>query len=370
MPSKPRQVVINGKFLSGVPTGVHRVAEELIRHAKTIVDQDPEIASQIELELWIPHNAEANAKHMNMPFRVVGPLTGNLWEQITLPTRARDRMIVSLCNVGPMLSREAVTMFHDAQVHLAPDSYSLPFRLWYRLHQPISGARHRKILTVSHFSREQLERVGVAGLDKTAVVHNGVDHVLAIIADDGIQDRLGLNRESYVVALANTQPHKNIGLLLKAFSRPELKSTKLVLFGSARAADFVAAGHMVPGNVVFAGRVSDAELRSLYAHALCIAFPSLTEGFGLPPLEAMSAGCLVVGFAGGGGREYARPANGLWCSEDDVESVIHALARALDMLEDRPRLAGEYVAQGLDTARRYSRDRTRRALARTLVKIG
>lgn len=94
------------------------------------------------------------------------------------------------------------------------------------------------------------------------------------------------------------------------------------------------------------------------------------EGFGLPPLEAMSAGCLVVGFAGGGGREYARPANGLWCSEDDVESVIHALARALDMLEDRPRLAGEYVAQGLDTARRYSRDRTRRALARTLVKIG
>lgn len=294
MASNPRKVVINGKFLSGVPTGVHRVAEELIRHARTIIDQDPEIASRIELSLWIPRDAVANAKHMNMPYRVVGPLTGNLWEQLTLPMRARGRTILSLCNVGPMLTRDAVTMFHDAQVHLAPDSYSLPFRLWYRLHQPISGRRHRKILTVSHFSREQLERVGVAGLDRTAVVHNGVDHVLSTAPDDSILRRLGLGGEPYVIALANTQPHKNIGLLLKAFSRPELEGAKLVLFGSARAGDFVAAGHAMPDNVVFAGRVSDAELRSLYGHALCIAFPSLTEGFGLPPLEAMTTGCPAI----------------------------------------------------------------------------
>ncbi|AJA11290.1 putative glycosyl transferase group 1 [Sphingopyxis fribergensis] len=294
MPSKPRKVVINGKFLSGVPTGVHRVAEELIRHAKTIVDQDPEIGRRIELSLWVPRNGEAKAKHMDMPYRVVGPFSGNLWEQITLPLRARGRTIVSLCNVGPMLTRDAITMFHDAQVHLAPDSYSRPFRLWYRLHQPISGRRHRRILTVSHFSREQLERVGVAGLDKTAVVHNGVDHVLSTVPDDAALQRLGLGDEPFVVALANTQPHKNIGLLLKAFSRSELEGTKLVLFGSARAGDFVAAGHVVPANVVFAGRVSDAELRSLYGHALCIAFPSLTEGFGLPPLEAMTTGCPAI----------------------------------------------------------------------------
>ncbi|MDO9363376.1 MAG: glycosyltransferase family 1 protein [Sphingopyxis sp.] len=294
MASIPRRIIINGKFLSGIPTGVHRVAEELIRHAAEIIRDDTDIARKLELSLWLPHNAEANAKHLGLPYRVIGPLTGNLWEQLTLPAHARGQTILSLCNVGPMLTRNAVTMFHDAQVHLAPDSYSRPFRLWYRLHQPVSGRRHRKILTVSHFSREQLDKVGVAGLDRTAVVHNGVDHVQSTAPDDDVLPRLGLGAKPYVIALANTQPHKNIGLLLKAFSRPELKGVTLVLFGSARAADFVGGGHAVPDNVVFAGRVSDAELRSLYGHALCIAFPSLTEGFGLPPLEAMTTGCPAI----------------------------------------------------------------------------
>lgn len=294
MASIPRRIIINGKFLSGIPTGVHRVAEELIRHAAEIIRDDTDIARKLELSLWIPHNAEANAKHLGLPYRVIGPLTGNLWEQLTLPAHARGQTILSLCNVGPMLTRNAVTMFHDAQVHLAPDSYSRPFRLWYRLHQPVSGRRHRKILTVSHFSREQLDKVGVAGLDRTAVVHNGVDHVQSTAPDDGVLTRLALGAKPYAIALANTQPHKNIGLLLQAFSRPELRDTTLVLFGSARAADFVAGGHAVPENVVFAGRVSDAELRSLYGHALCIAFPSLTEGFGLPPLEAMTTGCPAI----------------------------------------------------------------------------
>lgn len=364
MPSNPRQVVINGKFLSGVPTGVHRVAEELIRHARTIVAQDPQIAARIELALWIPHNAEANAKHMNMPYRIVGPLTGNLWEQITLPLRARDRTIVSLCNVGPMLSREAVTMFHDAQVHLAPDSYSLPFRLWYRLHQPVSGARHRKILTVSHFSREQLERVGVAGLDKTAVVHNGVDHVLAIAGDDAIQDRLGLNGRTYVVALANTQPHKNIGLLLKAFARPELKSTKLVLFGSARAADFAAAGQMVPENVVFAGRVSDAELRSLYGHALCIAFPSLTEGFGLPPLEAMTTGCPAIVAPHGALPEICADAV-FYAAADDPAAWAAEIVR----LKEDGEYRGERRAAALRQSAGFTWKRAASQLVEELLKL-
>lgn len=329
MASNPRKIVINGKFLSGIPTGVHRVAEELICHAKAIIDADPKIAQKLEISLWIPRDAVVNADRLGIPYRIVGPFTGNLWEQLTLPLHARGRTVLSLCNVGPMMSREAVTMFHDAQVHLAPDSYSWPFRFWYRLHQPVSGRRHRRILTVSHFSREQLARVGVASLGRTAVVHNGVDHVLSTEPDDSILAHLGLTGTPYAVALANTQPHKNIRLLLKAFSRPDLEKVKLVLFGSARAADFAAADHLVADNVIFAGRVSDAELRSLYGHALCIAFPSLTEGFGLPPLEAMTTGCPAIVAPHGALPEICGDAV-IYAPGDDAEAWADAVVRLRD----------------------------------------
>lgn len=57
------------------------------------------------------------------------------------------------------------------------------------------------------------------------------------------------------------------------------------------------------------------------------------EGFGLPPVEAMASGCLVVGFVADGGREYADPSNGLWCDPEDYIAVVDRLAEALDGFE-------------------------------------
>jgi len=94
------------------------------------------------------------------------------------------------------------------------------------------------------------------------------------------------------------------------------------------------------------------------------------EGLGLPALEAMSAGCLVVGFAGGGGREFASPVNGLWCSDDDVVGAVAQLARAVDLVTLKPLLAAEIIAQGRRTALRYDRAQTIKRLTRILSKAG
>jgi glycosyltransferase involved in cell wall biosynthesis len=126
------------------------------------------------------------------------------------------------------------------------------------------------------------------------VVYNGCDHVLEVRPDDGQLVTLNLTRKRYVLALANTQKHKNIAILLKAFAKSELKNVTLVLFGGATKADFETLGHVVPPNVRFSGRITDSELVGLMANAGALAFPSLTEGFGLPPLEAMALGCPVV----------------------------------------------------------------------------
>ena len=322
---QPKKIAINGKFLSAEPTGVHRVAEELIRNAFAIISADDRLSEQLQLELLVPSDGKENAEHLGLPYKVVGPLTGIAWEQLTLPFHARGRTLLSLCNVGPVFSRDAVTMFHDAQVHIAPDSYSPMFRLWYHFHQPICGKRHRQILTVSDYSRVQLDEYKVASRDKTKVILNGVDHVLDTAADDAIVEKLGLEQNEFVVALANIQPHKNIGLLLKVFSRPELQNLKLVLFGSATRDIFQSAGHQVPSNVIFAGRVSDGELRSLYANALCLAFPSRTEGFGLPPLEAMTTGCPAI-VAPEGALPQICGDGAIYAGADDPDAWVNALS--------------------------------------------
>lgn len=292
--SKPRRIIVNGKFLGADQTGVHRVATELVRSTHAIIAEDPDLSARFRIEVWAPRNGRARAEALGVPFRIVGPFTGIAWEQITLPSRAGGDPILSLCNVGPLAYRNGVTIFHDAQVYLTPASYSAGFRMWYRFHQPIVGRRHRRILTVSEYSREQLARYGIARHEKIGVIANGVDHLAALDPDDTILSRHKLTPGRYVVALANTQPHKNIALLLKAFADDRLADLDLALFGPAGRASFAALGHNVPGNVRFVGKVSDAELLGLYRGALCLAFPSTTEGFGLPPVEAMTMSCPAV----------------------------------------------------------------------------
>lgn len=331
---QPLRVVVNGKFLSAESTGVHRVAGELIRNCHALILQDPAMQHRIDMELWVPKAGEAGARTLGIPFRTVGPFGGIPWEQMTLPMRARGRTILSLCNVGPLATRDAVTMFHDAQVHISPASYSVGFRGWYHFHQPLAGRRHRRILTVSDYSRGQLGHYGLADPARTGVILNGVDHVLAVAPDAAIIDRLGLQDQGYVVALANTQHHKNIGLLLQAFTDPSLKDLKLVLFGAAGQGDFAALGFPVPDNVVFAGRVSDRELRALYGSALCIAFPSTTEGFGLPPLEAMTTGCPAIVAPCGALPESCGP-GAIYADPADVQAWVAAIRQMAQSPEFR-----------------------------------
>ncbi len=359
-----RTLQLNGKFLAAAPTGVHRVAEELGNALADLIAEGHPAVQGLTLEVLVPRDGMARAGAMRMPARLLGPLVHIPWEQLTLPLRRGRGLLLNLCNIGPMLSRDAVTMIHDVQVLLSPESYRPAFRAWYRLVQPIIARRHRLILTVSEYSRQQIIRAGLAPASKVAVIHNGVDHVLAVASEPGIAARLGLASGRYVVGLANTQAHKNIGVLLQAFADPALAACTLVLFGSADRAAFIAAGHAVPDNVVFAGRISDGELRGLIEQALCLAFPSTTEGFGLPPLEAMRLGCPAVVAPCGALPEVCGEA-ALYAAADspaDWTVTIERLARD-------PELCRDLADQGQIHAEKYSWRNAALTLAHTLSHI-
>lgn len=289
-----QDIIINGKFLRASMTGVHRVAFEI---CNALADMQQSGDARIDgrrFTVWHTRDGREAARDIRLPTREVGPLDSIPWEQLVLPARKGGKLLLNLCNIGPMLSTNAVTMIHDAQVTLSPQSYSLAFRMWYKLVQGMMTRGNPTLLTVSDYSRAQIAATGLAPIENIHTVHNGVDHVLRIAAEPGILSRLGLTDQPFALALSTTQEHKNIGVLLKAFARPELAGMKLVLFGSTGKDAFLAEGHAVPENVVFAGRVSDGELRALMEAATALAFPSTTEGFGLPPLEAMLLGTAAV----------------------------------------------------------------------------
>lgn len=94
------------------------------------------------------------------------------------------------------------------------------------------------------------------------------------------------------------------------------------------------------------------------------------ESFGLPPVEAMAAGCVVVGFHGGGGLEYATPANGLWYHHDQAEAVADGLAVALRAFQDDAPLLHGLRQRGAELAGRYGRAACRDALERYFTACG
>jgi glycosyltransferase involved in cell wall biosynthesis len=320
-------LAINGKFLTAGPTGVHRVAEQLVRQLAyhrdelaEVFEKSPRLIAPRKLQITAPESFEIERG---------GVFRGQLWEQLDLPRLASSDLLLNLCNLGPMTSRAAITMVHDAQVFLTPESYSWAFANWYRQVLPVIGRRHLRILTVSEFSADQLARYGVAQRGRISVVPNGVDHLLNHEPQPGILDRLALVKRKFVIGLANVQAHKNVRLLLEAFTAPALQDLRLVLVGSALRGQFERLGHFVPRNVVFAGSVSDGELRGLLEAALCVGFPSTTEGFGLPPLEGMLFGCPAI-MAPCGALPEVGGEHALFASPDEPRQWISAIRKLAD----------------------------------------
>jgi glycosyltransferase involved in cell wall biosynthesis len=322
-----RRLAINGKFLTAGPTGVHRVAEQLVRQLAEHSHELAEIFPQSP-RLIAPTNARNVALDV-FELERGGKFYGQLWEQFDLPSLAGSDLLLNLCNLGPMARRASITMIHDAQVFISPGSYSWAFANWYRNVLPVLGRRHARILTVSEFSANELVRFGVVRRDNISVIPNGVDHLLAYQSEPEIVDRLKLQARKFVVSLANVQVHKNVGLLLKAFTNPALADLKLVLIGQDGRERFETRGHSIPANVVFAGRISDGELRALLESALCVGFPSTTEGFGLPPLEGMSLGCPAVVAPCGALTEIGRE-SAIFAAPDDPQEWAGAIRRLFD----------------------------------------
>lgn len=312
--TQPLPLYFNGKFYSGgIHCGVHRVADRLIRECDALLAAMPD-GDRPKAVLLAPEDADW-VPPLDIIERRNQPRTSQLWEQFILPTKAADGVLINLANLAPVAHRRKVMMVHDAQFRFPDCGYSLRLRLGYRWLVPAMARSSRAVLTVSEYSRRMLHLFGIADEEHTRVVPNGGDHILSVTASPALRTRLGLEDRSYVLLFGPTNPHKNIQVVLKAFADGAMDPTRLVIVGP-ELEQLKAAGLPVPEGAVHAGRPTDGELRGLMAGALALAFPSRTEGFGLPLVEAMLSGCPVVASPAGAIPEVCGDA-ALYAGVDD-----------------------------------------------------
>ena len=126
------------------------------------------------------------------------------------------------------------------------------------------------------------------------VCHEGGDHITAVAADPSVLARLGLVGRKFFLGVGVNSANKNIATVVAAFHKAKLDDTLLVLTGAKDPKVFGQIDQIQSEGVRMVGFIPDTDLRTLYEHALALVFPSFYEGFGLPPLEAMTCGCPVI----------------------------------------------------------------------------
>jgi glycosyltransferase involved in cell wall biosynthesis len=235
---------------------------------------------------------------------------------------------------GPLRSaRPLVVTVHDLAVFRHPGTFNRWTRTYSPLVVPRVLAAATRVIAVSEFTkRELVELLHVPG-EKIRVVPNAVD-------DEFTSDGPAADGD-YVLAVGTLEPRKNLPRLVEAARR---RDVELRIVGARGWGGVDVAGN----GVRWLGEVSDAELARLYRGALCVAYPSLYEGFGIPVLEAMACGAPVVTTRGTAMEEVADGAAVLVDTSDAAE-IAAGIERAA---AERDRL----VPRGLERARAFRWD--------------
>ncbi|MBU1119088.1 glycosyltransferase family 4 protein [Patescibacteria group bacterium] len=212
-------------------------------------------------------------------------------------------------NVPLMYRKPFVVTIHDLIIMrfptkkattLGPLKYK--FKQWgYKTVIRSAVKRSKKVITVSNYSRSELAKYFHVPKEKVVVTYEAIDENDIHCRDfASVKEKFSIN-EPYLLYVGNVYPHKNIERLVRAFKRarenPELKNIHLTIV--CKEDYFLSEIKKIVkneciDNVNFTGYISDDELACMYSNSLAYVFPSLYEGFGLPPLEAMGHGIPVI----------------------------------------------------------------------------
>jgi glycosyltransferase involved in cell wall biosynthesis len=308
-------------LVPGVVGGSETYARELVRALDEVGEH--------EYRVFTPSIVDDVAGRRVRSYRASRSMPGRLFamsEALGRPGRLREELGVDELDaihfpLTVMLPRvaqpPAAVSLLDIQHVFFPEFFSRAERLYRRFAYGWSLKQARTVIAISRHVKETLvERMGVEP-DRVAVIHLGLDHDTFRPGNEP--------REPFLLYPANPWPHKNHSRLFEAFEqlrrrRPELR---LVLTGTGLER------LSPPPGVISRGRIPRDQLASLYRRASALVFPSLYEGFGQPPLEAMASGLPVASSTAGALPEVCGNA-ARYFDPRSVDEMVEAVSTVLD----------------------------------------
>ena len=366
------KIGIDARIYSSAFTGIGRYVYELVHNLAEIDSQNEYVIfmNNPEFEEFKPPNSRfkkvlANARHYSF---------GEQWKFLKMLWKEKlDLVHFPHFNAPIFYKKPCVVTIHDLTLHFYPGKKMTSFyRRWaYKLVLWSVVGRAKKVISVSENTKEDLMKLMQVPEKKISVIYEGVNKNFKIIDDEEaikeVRKKYGIIRE-YLLYTGVWRSHKNLVNLIKAFAymkkNDEFDGQMVItgkedsLYNEVRA---MIAELELEGDVVFTGMVPEKELPLLYNGAKVYVFPSLYEGFGLPPLEAMACGTPVAASKAASIPEVVGEDNAVFFDPYDPSDISDGVLK----IWGHESLAGELREKGLARVKEFSWKK----MAREVLKV-
>lgn len=291
-------MVLFNALQKSISAGIGRYSFELSKELYFLLGNDMKI---IIREEDLKDYGFVNSKSLLIFKDIKGSRDRNLFEQIYLPKIINDKFKHSVVHypdsIGPIFlkNNKFVITVHDLAFKTISNSFTLKTKLWKNLMTNISVKKSNSIISITNFSKNELCKYYKGIEDKVNVIHNGFNKLsdLNINLKNVSENLRSITNKKYVLTVSTISPRKNIDTLIKGFNLIKENFDVNLIIGGSNGWLYESIYNLVndlciKDRVFFTGKVNEDELRYLYKNAEIFVYPSLYEGFGLPPLESMS----------------------------------------------------------------------------------
>lgn len=288
-------VIINCSILHERPTGLGVYAKNVVQEMNNI-ENNVEVLSPVKID---EVNTKIINKYVKPSYKKIGGLARFLWTQFILPFKGNknDVLYHPFQYISLLSPAKQIMTIHDLIPIYFPEVARHQY-IYYKYFMPILIRKSDKIICISENTKNDLINFYNIKEDKISVIYNGYDRKLfnKDNIDKKILNKYNINYD-YMIMVGASYPHKNIEVAIKAFKNIK-QDCKLIIVGKdspyiLKLKD-LSRDLNVQDKIKFMGYVPDEDLPTLYGCSKGFLYTTLYEGFGLPILEAMACGALVL----------------------------------------------------------------------------